>query len=194
MIRKWRKAFIFIGAILLISGCGNENKVNKTIDEEDDDARQEEYSLDTFQSIFEMDWVTFKSYWNQVGDKDLNVINETEKTSFLTIRHDGEINDTLWVSANTDENTDKVRYSAVLGTVDEDDSDVYKASEKLILLADSTLSIASKEKIIEYLGLANREIEREKIELYSENGIIYKAEFEYYDGKLPFLTVSVEKE
>ncbi|PEC20586.1 hypothetical protein [Bacillus cereus] len=153
-------------------------------------------------TIFNIDWKTFKNQWyNSLNstNRNLSVINDIEeKPSAFSIRHDGQISRALFVSANTDENTEKVVYAVVIGATEKNNVDrntaVLIASANLINLTDQSLTAEErKEIILEHLGLGDGVILKEKSLSYSYNGITYKAEYEQGNESLGTLTVSVEK-
>ncbi|MBA9027597.1 hypothetical protein [Peribacillus huizhouensis] len=168
---------------------------------EEEVVAQEESTENTYENtIFNMDWKTFSNYWNEsVDDYDNSyfmIKNERESQIPFGIRYDGQVNNSLYVSASTEKDTGKVSYAVVIGNVTDNKSgyiDVYQAGANLILIADPKGE--NKEQIaINYLGLSNGKIVEEKTLSYTQNGIIYKAEYEDNVGSLPTLTVSVEKE
>ncbi|UED79293.1 hypothetical protein FH508_0017845 [Lysinibacillus sp. CD3-6] len=153
-------------------------------------------------TIFDVDWNTFKKQWNNSlnsTSRKLSVITDIEeKPTVIGIRHNGQINRALFVSANTDENTGKVSYAVVIGATKKNNldrnMDLLIASINLIELTDSTLTLEKRKQIaLEHLGLGNGVILQEKNLSYSHNGITYKAEYEEGDEDLGTLTVSVDK-
>ncbi|HDR7824875.1 hypothetical protein COE58_10450 [Bacillus cereus] len=153
-------------------------------------------------TIFNIDWKTFKNQWyNSLNstNRNLSVINDIEeKPSAFSIRHDGQISRALFVSANTDENTEKVVYAVVIGATEKNNVDrntaVLIASANLINLTDQSLTAEERKEImLEHLGLGDGVILKEKSLSYSYNGITYKAEYEQGNESLGTLTVSVEK-
>ncbi|AZV42006.1 hypothetical protein BAOM_1396 [Peribacillus asahii] len=155
------------------------------------------------QTIFDNDWETFKSNWynsmNSV-DGNISVIRDLEEEqSGFNIRHDGQLRKSLFISANTDENTDKIVYAVVIGAIVENNTDinglVLLASTNLIKITDPSLTLEKRKQIaLEYLGLGDGVILYEKSLSYSHNGITYLAEYEHGEGSVGTLLVSVEKE
>ncbi|MGG0288655.1 hypothetical protein ABEY41_26875 [Peribacillus butanolivorans] len=62
-----------------------------------------------------------------------------------SIRHDGQISKSIYVSASTYDNIGKIRFATVVGVIEEDNLNVFTASINLFRLTDYSLSVENKE-------------------------------------------------
>lgn len=192
----FKKLYIFAIFLFILSACGTDGSPNEVSVEESQkeeivvDERESIYDLGSYQSIFEMDADTFQQYWNGVADNDEKIDAFSKSDKWIDYRYDAMTTSKVNISIIEDADTLINKYAVVIGSTSDDD--VYDVSEKLILLADSTLSMSEKDEIFDLLGFSNREIEGEGSATVTKNGLTYKADFEYFDGKVPMLTFEIE--
>lgn|SRR5699024_5444133 len=192
----FKKLYIFVIFLFILSACGTDGSPNEVSVEESQkeeivvDERESIYDLGSYQSIFEMDADTFRQYWNGVADNDEKIDTFSKSDKWIDYRYDAMTTSKVNISIIEDADTLINRYAVVIGSTSDDD--VYDISEKLILLTDNTLSMSEKDEIFMMLGFSNREIEDEGSATVTKNGLTYKADFEYFDGKVPMLTFEIE--
>lgn len=185
-----KKLCILLIPLFILSACGTGGSPNEVSVDAPVDEREVIYDLGSYQSIFEMDADTFQKYWNGVADSDEKIDTFSKSNKWIDYRYDARTTNRVNISIIEDADTLINRYAVVIGSTSDDD--VYDISEKLILLTDNTLSISEKDEIFDLLGFSNREIEDEGSATVTRNGLTYKADFEYIDGKVPMLTFQIE--
>lgn len=164
--------------------------------EETDSLDAVEESEDS-QTIFDMDWNTFKTNWyNSMVYSNIKLgifTSETEEKQVLdSIRHNGVIGDSLYVCAISKGDTGKIISAIVIGSTKDSKTDVFTASLNLIKLTDPSLSMEARKGIALELGLGDGIMYENKDFSHFQNGITYTAEYVHNRGELATLTVSVD--
>lgn len=210
--------FLALLLVIVISGCGQKDEAQETEGKAENTAAATEANTEANteatadasepkkvsaaetdgKTVFDRNWDSLKNEWNKSMtsvNPDLGTLNDLEeKDSAYGLLRTGTINEnqTIVVSAATDNDTGNLRTAAIFGIMD-DSGDVTSAAVNLVNIADSTISAEKKQEINTALGLVDGRIIDSGQSTYEENGLMYTAIYDAPENLEPTLGLSIQE-